>query len=290
MTKGILINTGSLGQTLSKASGFAVTDRLNNNANTSRYAVVIGDGELQEGQIFESLQTIYTYKLTNITIIIDINNFQTDNLVTDIKQIHDYKLLFESFGYEVFEVLDGHNCNDIKAAWEQTKNKLAVILLHTVKGGGSEFTKPIGNYQPWHGKIPNWIEYSKIVNEQLENAKKFANNNEKLLAILATIPWSDEKMAQYTQLKDPIKSTALGTGKVFGGALIHLLNKNSKVCVLDADLASSCGLSASIKHERYFELGISEQDMVSFAGGSYFQFLYPNVRTLNTFLSRIGTE
>jgi len=217
--------------------------------------------------------------------------FQTDNPVEEIKKIADYQKLFEAFGFQVAHVKNGHSCEEILSVWNSIRKQeqLWVIFLHTTKGGGSQFTLPQNNLQPWHGKIPSWSEYAKIIEEQIVSALADVED----LPVSSLVQeiknlWEEFRgQVDYDHLPNPEKSTLLGVGKAFGKHVQTLIESNDRICVLDADLASSCGLSGPIlKHPRFFELGISEQDMVSFAGGLALKGKIPIVNTYASFYKR----
>lgn len=126
----VLCDTGSLGQCLSVVAGMAAS------SPTKRFGVVMGDGELQEGQNYEALMTINKYKLTNVTIVVDINGFQSDNRCDEIMPILDLPQVLAGFGFTVIEV-DGHDCDEVLAAWQNAAGKQVAILATTVKGGGT---------------------------------------------------------------------------------------------------------------------------------------------------------
>ena len=133
----LVMDTGSLGQCLSSVAGMAMV----NKAET--YVVVLGDGEMQEGQIYESLMTINKFNLTNIIPIVDQNGFQSDNMVNEIMPIADLERILKGFGFDVINV-NGHNEEQLLDAYSQIvqSKKLTVILATTVKAGGSEYLSP----------------------------------------------------------------------------------------------------------------------------------------------------
>src|SRR3989339_499378 len=138
MTRGIVSNTGSLGQSLSKACGIALADRLKKQRRN--IYVILGDGELQEGQNYEALMTMKKYNLTSVLPIIDRNRLQTDSPVSEIKDTGDLKRIFSAFGFRVFET-GGHNITRLHNAFSLLgKNSPGVIIADTVKGFGSRLT------------------------------------------------------------------------------------------------------------------------------------------------------
>ncbi len=149
---GIEISTGSLGQGLSIGSGMCLAFKLDKKA--SRAFVLIGDGELQSGQIWEAAMTASHHKLDNLCAIIDFNGLQIDGKIEDIKNVQPIKAKFESFGWNAIEV-DGHKYSEIFEAYENfatTKGKPTAIIAKTVKGKGVSFME---HNVEWHGKAPN---------------------------------------------------------------------------------------------------------------------------------------
>jgi transketolase len=101
------IDTGSLGQALSTAAGIASAEKLSSARIPTRIAVILGDGECQEGQIYESLMSIVHMKLKNITIIVDLNGYQSDRKCDEIMPIHDLATVFKGFGFRMI-FINGH--------------------------------------------------------------------------------------------------------------------------------------------------------------------------------------
>jgi len=161
---GIDMTSGSLGQGLSVANGMALAGKLD---NKDYYVyVVLGDGEIAEGQVWEAAMTSAHYKLNRVIAFIDFNGLQIDGAVTDVMNVTPIKEKFEAFGWNTCEI-DGHNFEEIEAAVEKAKNSIdkpTAIIAHTVKGKGVSFME---NKVGWHGKAPNDEEY-KIACEELK--------------------------------------------------------------------------------------------------------------------------
>lgn len=160
LLKGVEVSTGSLGQGLSMACGIALGLRLDNIG--SKVFVYLGDGELQEGSIWEAAMNASHQKLKNIIAIVDRNKLQIDGCTENVKAVGCVASKFKSFGWEIIEI-DGHNIEEIYNAIEQAKlnEKPTVIVANTVKGKGVSFME---HNAGWHGKFPN--------DEQLELALK----------------------------------------------------------------------------------------------------------------------
>lgn len=160
---GVDMTSGSLGQGLSVANGMALAGKLDN--KDYRVYCICGDGEIQEGQIWEAAMSSSHYKLDNICVVVDNNNLQIDGSVEDVMNPHPIDKKFESFGFNVL-VIDGHNFEEILDAFEkakQTKGKPTAIIAKTTKGKGVSFME---NQAGWHGKAPKEEEY-KIAMEEL---------------------------------------------------------------------------------------------------------------------------
>lgn len=159
---GIEISTGSLGQGLSVANGMALAGRMSN--QTYRTYVVMGDGELQEGQVWEAAMTAAHYKLDTICAFIDSNNLQIDGNVDKVMGVEPLDKKWEAFGWNVL-VIDGHNFQEIfdaLAKAKETKGKPTVIIAKTVKGKGVSFMENICGF---HGVAPTEDEKERAIKE-----------------------------------------------------------------------------------------------------------------------------
>ncbi|MCA9799995.1 MAG: transketolase [Cyanobacteria bacterium HKST-UBA04] len=156
---GVDISTGSLGQGLSAAVGMALGLRLNN--SPAHVYCLIGDGESQEGQIWEAALSAPAHKLTNLTALCDRNSLQIDGNTEAIKPLGDIGAKFEAFGWNVLRI-DGHDFRQIIAAghrakaWSQETDKPTMIVCQCTKGKGVSFME---NEAGWHGKAPNAEQY-----------------------------------------------------------------------------------------------------------------------------------
>lgn len=165
---GLEISSGSLGQGLSVAIGFALADRMDG-IGAKTYCLM-GDGETNEGQVWEAAMTASHYKLDSLCAVIDYNKLQIDGLCCDVKDPGDHKAKWESFGWHTVEV-DGHDIEALNHAFESVKSvkgKPQLILAHTVKGKGISF---IENKANWHGIAPTKQELDEAL-EQLESQRK----------------------------------------------------------------------------------------------------------------------
>ncbi len=159
--KGIEVSTGSLGQGLSIGCGMALGLRLDK--INSKVYVYMGDGELEEGSVWEAAMNASHNKLNNIIAFVDRNKLQIDGSTENVKSVGDVKAKFEAFGWNTAEI-DGHNTEEIADSIEkaQDSDKPFVIIANTVKGKGVSFME---NNAGWHGKAPNDEELQKALNE-----------------------------------------------------------------------------------------------------------------------------
>ena len=165
---GIEVSTGSLGQGLSVACGVALGLRLDK--KNSHVFTILGDGETQEGQVWEAAMTAAHYKLDNLTAIIDRNCLQIDGSTECVMSIGEASSKWKAFGWQVLEIY-GHDYEEIYEAIEKSKiigkqnNAPVVIIANTVKGKGVSFME---NNACWHGKAPNDEEF-KLAMEELQS-------------------------------------------------------------------------------------------------------------------------
>lgn len=159
---GVDMTTGSLGQGLSAANGMAIAGKLNN--KDYRVYCIMGDGEIEEGQVWEAAMASNKYKLDNLCVIVDNNNLQIDGTIEDVMSSYPIDEKFKSFGFQVINI-DGHNVQEIIDAFDVARNvegKPVCIIAKTVKGKGVSFME---NKAEWHGKAPNQEQYEQAIKE-----------------------------------------------------------------------------------------------------------------------------
>ena len=162
---GVDMTSGSLGQGLSAANGMAIAGKMDN--KDYRVYCILGDGEIEEGQVWEAAMTSSKYKLDNLCVIVDNNNLQIDGKIEEVMSSYPIDEKFKNFGFQVINI-DGHNIKEIIDAFDVAKNvkgKPTCIIAKTVKGKGVSFME---NKVEWHGKAPSDEEY-KTAMEELEN-------------------------------------------------------------------------------------------------------------------------
>jgi len=175
-TPGIEVSTGSLGQGLSFGIGVALAGKLDR--RDYNVYVMVGDGETDEGQIWEAAAAASHYKLDNLTALLDRNRLQIDGFTEDVMSLEIVRERWRAFGWNVIEV-DGHNMKEILDALHKAdahKKQPTMIILHTVKGKGVSFME---NKAEYHGVAPNDEEYEKAMKELDELEMKIHEKYEK---------------------------------------------------------------------------------------------------------------
>jgi transketolase len=277
----IQANTGSLGMGISKAKGMAIANRLLKAPR--KIFVLTGDGELQEGQVWESLTSAVTLGLHEITAIVDRNKIQSDTWVEEVSPPGNVAAKFAAFGWRV-ETCDGHDFASIGRALTALAGERArpkVLIAETIKGRGVSFMEgpakdPKGLYE-YHSGAPNESEYARGSKELIAVARAEAER----AGLGALVLERGQRPARKPALKVERLVNA------YGEALVEQAAKNPRVVVLDADLVKDCGLLPFQQQfpDRFVECGIAEQDMVSQAGGMARRGMIPIVHSFACFLS-----
>ena len=159
---GVDMSTGSLGQGISSAVGMAMAGKMDNKGY--RVYTIVGDGEIEEGEVWEAAMSAAKYKLDNLCVIVDNNNLQIDGTIEQVMSPYPIDEKFKSFGFEVLTI-DGNKIEEIIKAFEKAKtikNKPTCIIAKTTKGKGISFME---NKAEWHGKAPNEDEYNQAMLE-----------------------------------------------------------------------------------------------------------------------------
>lgn len=159
---GVDMSTGSLGQGISAACGIALSAKLSD--KSYRVYAILGDGELEEGQVWEAAMFAAQYKLDNLCAYVDNNGLQIDGNIEDVMSPLPIPGKFKEFGWNVIEI-NGHDLDEIEMAYSQAKTvkgKPTVIVAHSVKGKGVSFME---NQASWHGSAPNAEQYALAVKE-----------------------------------------------------------------------------------------------------------------------------
>lgn len=159
---GVDMTTGSLGQGISAANGMAIAGKMDK--KDYRVYCILGDGEIEEGQVWEATMAANKYKLDNLCLIIDNNNLQIDGTIEEVMSSYPIDEKFRSFGFQVINI-DGHDIEEIIKAFEVAKSikgKPTCIVAKTIKGKGVSYME---NQVGWHGTAPNEEQYKQAINE-----------------------------------------------------------------------------------------------------------------------------
>lgn len=273
--------TGSLGQGLSIGLGMALNAKYLDKLPYKTF-VLLGDGELAEGQIWEAAELATKYKLDNLIAIADINRLGQSGPTMHEWDMDVYKNKFESFGWKTI-VIDGHNLGEIHEAYKkafESKDIPVAIIAKTKKGKGISF---IEDKPGWHGKPLSKEELSKAL-EELGPLEYTADA--RLAAPDDIQPHVHDTKTSLTTTID--RSKPLATRKAYGIGLVELGKKNNHVVVLDAETRNSTFAETYMKAfpDRFFEMYIAEQNMVGTAIGLSTRGKIPFVSTFAAFLSR----
>ncbi len=286
---GIESNSGSLGMGISKGKGMALAKDFAGRGG--RVFVLTGDGELQEGQIYEALQSAVQLGVTNLNVIVDHNKVQSDKLVTEITDLGNLEEKFRCFGWHV-KRCDGHDFASLEAAldeFETVRDKPKILIADTIKGRGVSFMehpqalKEGGGLYRWHAGAPAdepfWAGYREITGRIKGLLEKQG---------LSALRLEDIETGEKAQSGVSSEYVA----EAFGRALVEMAKTRKDLVVLDADLAADCRLRyfEEAYPERFIENGIAEQDMVSTAGGLALHGLLPVVNSFAAFLASRANE
>lgn len=286
-TPNVVTNTGSLGMGVSKAKGMIFANRLQK--KFGNVVVLTGDGELQEGQFWESLISASNHKLHELIVIIDHNKLQSDTLVSKVSDLGNLEAKLAAFGWHVSRC-DGNDLAAISATFAAAKgvhDKPKVIIADTVKGKGVSFMEHTSidsdvELYKFHSGAPTDEAYIKAAQELIDaaNAKLAAVQEGELELVKLTRPSAAQPENQQRLIQ------------AYSSALLVQARKNSKIVALDADLILDTGLIPFQREfpDRFLECGIAEQDMVSQAGGMALQGLLPVVHSFACFLSARPNE
>lgn len=288
---GIEANSGSLGMGISKAKGMALAKKLK--GSRGRVFVMTGDGELQEGQIWESVQTTAYQNIKNVHVIVDFNKIQSDKSVEEIISLGDLEKKFEIFGWHV-QRCDGHDFKELARVvgrFKKLEDRPKVLIADTVKGKGVSFMegptalKDGNGLYKWHAGAPDDDAFEAAYAEIIERI------NTRLRGF-GLEPLNTELIEEREKHRKRLKDTAEKVVNAYGEALVELAAERKDIIVLDADLSSDCGLRLfeNTYPERFIENGIAEQDMVSTAGGLALQGLLPIVNSFGVFLASRANE
>jgi transketolase len=288
---GVEVSSGSLGQGLSIAVGMALAARINGKKH--KIFCLMGDGEQQEGQVWEAAMEAGHFHLDDIIAVIDVNGLQIDGLVKDVMQVQPLDEKYASFGWEVIHV-DGHDMKQLVEAFDKAKavvGKPVVILAKTIKGKGVSFME---NVAGWHGKVPNRAELDASlkelglteripVDQLLNQAKSYQARMDREL---------EAKMPKFSRdfwwnAGDAMQVKMEPTRKGFGQSLAENGGDERVVC-LGLDISGSITIADFYagkpeRKDRWFSLGIAEQSATSAAVGLAKEGKLPVIGSYATF-------
>lgn len=287
-TPNMVTNTGSLGMGISKAKGMIFANRLA--GRKGRAFVITGDGELQEGQIWESLISAANNGIGELHVIVDHNKLQSDKLLSKTSDLGDLEAKFKSFGWHVSRI-DGHDLQAFSDVLDKQKNitdQPKIIIADTIKGKGISFMEHTAmesdaEMYRFHSGAPGGSEYTHGAQELLDTIN----------AELDSIGAGGLEVTTYEQpVAVPSNTTPQKLVPAYGKALLEHARKNPNIVALDADLILDTGLIPFEETfpDRFIECGIAEMDMVSQAGGLALKGALPVCHSFSCFLSTRPNE
>ncbi|HEX2528359.1 MAG TPA: transketolase C-terminal domain-containing protein [Geminicoccus sp.] len=287
-TPGMVTNTGSLGMGISKAKGMVLANRLQH-GKSPRIFVMLGDGELQEGQIWESLGGAVNRCLSEITAIVDHNKLQSDTFVKQVSDLGELEAKFASFGWHTVRV-DGHDLPRFAETLDGIRGvkKPKLIIADTVKGKGVSFMEHVAMESDaaiyrFHSGAPQAADYTRGAQEIMDRINRTLREARAAELSLETV--ERPVAAQPAQAPERLIPA-------YSEALLDVAAGNPKVVALDADLMLDCGLIPFRDKfpERFIECGIAEMDMVSQAGTMALNGLVPVCHSFACFLATRANE
>jgi transketolase len=282
-------NTGSLGMGISKARGFVLADRLQ--GRSGRIFVLTGDGELQEGQFWESLQPTVNRGMHEITVIVDHNKLQSDTWVSEVSDLGGLEAKVAAFGWAV-DRCDGHDLAAVSAALgrldAQSDGRPKLLIADTVKGKGVSFMEPHelpvagDSLYAFHSGAPSEGYYENALTELATRLNASLD-----LLDVSPIEFTPAEVTRPAAPSRPQKLIA-----AYADALASEAVAEPRLVALSGDLSLDTGLVKfrAAKPERFFECGIAEMDMVSQAGAMALSGLLPVVHSFASFLTPRACE
>lgn len=286
---GIEANTGSLGMGISKGRGMLFAKHYQK--RKGKVIVLVGDGEFQEGQNFEALQSTPQQGANELIVVMDHNKLQSDRYIDRIVSLRNLDEKIASFGWHVSRI-DGHDYRKLEDTFhefERITDKPKFLICDTIKGRGVSFMEHPRALQEnqgfyrWHAGAPADEPFQKAFDELqdrvIQKFEKFGLGTPQFKDI-------DTGPKQASGMSDELVAQA------YGDKLVELAKTNKNFIILDADLSLDCKLREfeDTYPDRFIETGIAEQDMVSMAGGIALQGLVPVVNSFCNFLSARANE
>lgn len=280
--------TGSLGQGLSVAAGLSIGLKKFHLQTIPFIYVLLGDGELAEGQVWEAANFSSYYQLHNIVAIVDINRLGQSQETMLGHDIIEYEKRFQSFGFDTYSI-NGHDFSEITNVFhgirESKSSKPKVILAKTIKGKGVSFLE---NKDNWHGKA--------LTRDQLHDALVELGGDDKLYSFNLKKPMTaDVERKIFVNPPSAIsyaKNIEVATREAVGSSLLEKVQANNSIIVLDGDVNNSTytSLIKNNNREQFIQCFIAEQNMVSVAIGLSRLSYHPVVATFAAFLTRAADQ
>jgi len=302
---GIEANSGSLGMGVSKGRGIAWAKR--HLGRGGRVVVMVGDGELQEGQNYEGLQAAAHERLSGLTVVVDRNELQSDKPTEEIASVGELEERFRAFGWHSTSC-DGHSFADLRATFGAIRgvdDRPQAVVARTIKGKGVSFMehpaalRTGGGTYRWHAGAPDDENFERAFAEiagRLDERVQAAG----LEPLLREPLEIEQDAAAGSLVGEPESGAGTPMSRVtddyvvdaYGDELVRLGAERKDLVVLDADLASDCRVRAFelAYPDRFVECGIAEQDMVSTAAGLARNGLLPVVNSFASFLASRANE
>ncbi len=277
------VTTGSLGQGLSVGLGIAIAQQKMNKLN-ARTWVLLGDGEMAEGQIWEAMEIASYYKCNNLVAIVDVNRLgqSGETILGNATDLYAWRA--RSFGWRAI-VINGHDINSVQNAYSeaiQETEKPVMIIANTIKGKGVSFVE---DENGWHGKILDYESLEKALSEigQVDTDIR--------CELIAPNKAEIEKKVIFPEteyINPPIIGEICSPRDGYGEGLLDVMHKDSKVVVLDAETSNStrAGYAKDNFPDRFFEMFIAEQNMASVAVGLSRSGFKPYISTFAAFMTR----
>lgn len=290
---GVEVSSGSLGQGLSVAVGSALAARLDK--RDYRVYCIMGDGEQQEGQVWEAAMEASHYGLDNLCAIIDYNGLQIDGSVNDVMCIDPLADKYRSFGFHVISI-DGHDMGQILGAFKQARrndNKPTLIIARTVKGKGVTFME---NVCGWHGKAPNIDQLTEALRHlglegKIDVERLLKKAQEYQVAVDEHLEAKEPKYSRnyWWNSGSSMKASMAPTRHGFGKALARH-GDDERIVALGADISDSITISQfhighPERNERWLSMGIAEQSATCVAAGLAKEGKLPVFGTYGVFAS-----
>ena len=285
ITPGVPTNTGSLGMGISKAKGFVKAQRIKNPSSRDTVVVLLGDGELNEGQIWESMPGAARDGYSELVAIVDANGIQSDTWISKTLPNGNVQQRVEGCGWGFLEC-EGNDPADVIRALEESRTKKLPTLIYarTTKGSGIPWMEDFpadGDYYKFHSGAISPEQYSAAADTLVP---KFSGTN----PAAPTPPLPDKFDSEPYSPRARAESLLTSWERKLPG----LMTNNERIVIMDGDLSYDTGthLARTIFPDRYVQSGIAEQDMVSMAGPQALSGHIPIVHSFATFLTMRATE